>query len=1830
MSSWRMCSLSPTSEFREYVKQQKPIENRKDIEISAHTNDLLFPGKDLELMNLKKLISERRSFNTLSKYAVKIQSTFRMFVAKKSYRLFINNYRKMKNQKTKLVFAILLLQTKIASPKRKKMYKIIANNPMLKIKCDRGFYISSFSTFTITNLIMLPNYVDQRKIVKFVKLIYANSLRNIFEIWRIFAAKARKENRCKTNFKLDEMSRVRFGLFYTSFYVWLRYTKLKNSNYHKNISITQGANIPQWNRYIEKRKAIEERQMKADNKYLSKLKQNTFQAFYNLIIFQRRQNESIFIADLRQKRRLMLLSLRGWMKFLVDKNNLHQSKRYVFHRWLSAVHKRKHFELLYETLQRRHNLYLKYHCFAAFIKNKKICEICQTSSYIKLQQKPSLALYFIALLQKDSISEAICHCFNAWLNFIRRRRKWNQFVYADINESEYVIEKKRTMAILLHKKVRPNSNKIAIVSKSFKRKTLNLYSRVVTDNEFEGSNMFLFVNDAQKAYEIQEQEKNSNGIKNIRKLFFNSWQTLDPSPSLFQRLAIINVGKKIIERNWNNSSLSEKCIHQFQSATKYLTKYNITSEDQFRKILKLIQENNRRAYTNRKLCIYRDRLIIRSHEMHNISSNEMKKLFQNFTSSDKIMLANQDILSTFKVLVPIIQFTQIDETTQEGLPFFVIHGCSSRIPNFQSAIKEIHNKIAQDNARTKVARQIASHFDKLIIGNDNLKANKINIKTNIQADSFQKTPSTRIRTRRKTGFLEKLALKFPGLSRKAKILHSQLEEKHKEESAASTAHENDDDGDEMITHTKTNIGEQLALERSENSTIFNDLVANTLSEKFAPEKSLFGITKETNNGEDEYEKEEEEEDYDEEHIQMKKKFNAILEERKKKLASGMNIAEVQESGGQFSNAVIKSISVLDDLPDPQPKNKYQLFLEILFGRQRHQNYIPENLRTRLIEELNFRKNPVPTKGIITRNQMVNVSPTLELYRKSQRNYESMNTNLEKEDESENASSAHNFSNKTSQSCKFRNQKQVPQHQDLQNSESYSDQNQDLQNSNFPEGEDLKAIENNSTTSDAQISDSTNQKKKLTSNNQKVNQNNLKYQMKSKQKNAQNDKQSNIHNSKLNEAHSESQINQNTSITFNSRRYRKMHFTSNTKDQSENLQQSDSNKAQLEQLNKSDESDKSKSDNEYFYDYDDEFKKVKDFLTEDEIKTLYPEETKVKKKKKQKDSDVDIEYDTGKLGIFVKNDSNQNIPSFDASGSIKDNNQSNTTTFLNIHDNKEINSSNEPHADKDNSNELLNEKDNLPSKKKDGSSFDINKLIYASPFINMESSNKIIKESNENNNMMNDQTNPDITSNAITNDSQKNLSSGGNGVEELNKKDDRILSFLALDTVNKVVFHILEKAVIEEEEGLLVDIDPDDLPTKSQQSKEEPQKQRKFRYTKKITFRPFKSRLRKNIKKKKNGPIIISQQHELTPSMIEIVRETSPLKGLLYTGGNIKKVQGSPSQLSTSSMHSRQSNTPINYLYGRKKITRPGTTISSSYTLNTPSPTTVTTTTMVNSSNNMPISKSHPKLSSSVNTNARQTNTPNIVYDQSVTSGSKGDTSKVVNFSGGGRGITGSSEKSSNLNFVSMKIKNQKRVQQLRPLTSHSRNDLQLNFQPLQIIKKQGLYQDSNGGEIDSCSNETKSLYIDKIDVPIDNDIHNLSRINVDVPNPISNTRNSKVLNPSNIKKVRFKEFKQAGQKTDLSNQVKKDDDYNYNAVAVQYRRDKIGNLDAMIGPTGVIHKKKKNNQKELQHSSENDYSYHDYIDLNSIDLVEMMNILPYVISEAEIDEVISHANVRNS
>ncbi|OHS92955.1 hypothetical protein TRFO_12139 [Tritrichomonas foetus] len=960
-----------------------------DLRVSTptpQTANLLFPRRENpEYESIHRVIQSRRNVRKIDLSATLIQKTFRMFKIRKEFRKLMHSHHLFRTKNTKIFFYNILLTTINAKVDRRRIFNKLIESSIFSYKYFKGYKPATNEIFAATGLVSIPPCITGEKLAKFVKLMFGAKLRQYLIEWHLAARKLRYLANQQKNFRHDKMSLIRCGNFYACFILWYNYTKLTRN---KIKDLTTGQ-VPQWDNFMKNRDYKFDQIQKAHRQRSKILKENSIQAL-RMLVLQHRRKQFIYEQSVQfNTKKKMKLALAGWVKFLIMQQNKSVTMRFVFRRWLQAVQRRKHAQMLLKAFKERHEYYQKRYMISLLLKNRKVSKCLNMYQYLRIMQKPSLAMYFVSLLRKDPYSEAISHTFSAWISFVRRRRRWMHYVFSNEVATEYTPKKKVILAAF-RRRPPPPITPICLYSGRFKKESVIMYHDVMNE-QVDPAQIYLVVN-GDTPEDIKQKAQSTRTQSQQRKIFFKLWLTQKNDMSLFMRTSIVYCAKKQSQNQKDSETPAEQCFRQYKKVIAFLAEMNLASDGKFTAAQNTIIENNKRNLQNRKACIHRDNLIILAHDSHNDavdlhSANDTFKADASFVQTQQIVEASESLVKSFQPLIPLTQLGHILEQPNEN-KFVWVLGCSSKLVNFRPTIHECHLIIHNDMVRSEIGHDVASRFDRLLAGRDVSASNSRNrAHSNSRVDAFSRFKGDEPpKSRPSTGFNEKLSSKFPLKNRKGQVMGKETGEFN----MPNAPTEEEDTLDSML------MSESLSMVGNTSSMFYNGLgslsslmqnasmnIFNSMADK-SNEFILNNINEEIRINQMEKIQEEKREI-----IKPKRKVVKQVEEKP------MEATEIDYTlVDGFDKATMLSLKQARDVQSPKASKKYKLFLEILFGRagKDANNAQISALRRKIITEYRMRKPSLASNGIATKGSTRPITALLESYRReSTRDYSSEST-----------------------------------------------------------------------------------------------------------------------------------------------------------------------------------------------------------------------------------------------------------------------------------------------------------------------------------------------------------------------------------------------------------------------------------------------------------------------------------------------------------------------------------------------------------------------------------------------------------------------------------------------------------------------------------------------------------------------------------------------------------------------------------------------------------------------------------------------------------------------
>jgi len=963
------------------------FESKKYHDTTTTVTNFLNIKADYSYIQLRKNMQIKKNCSEEDIAASVIQRNYRKYRTRSKFIRFLNQYKTMHERTYSPYFYCFALLANLTNENRSRFFNLINRRLIWGRKLSRTHQSVSFSSFNVINQFMIPYTMDEDKLVKFVRIMYAHRIRQMLIEWRIIARKASVKRKKIEGFRLDHMNRHCFRLIYVPFTLWLRYSKEKH-----NRKYSPSGSIPEWDNYNLQKKQMLLRKNAASEHYNNRIASRGLYSLRSQVLEKQREQTELENSNIFRLKQNMRFALKGWLKFISKKKDTTNSMKYSLFKWLRVVQVRKHTRLLMNLFKKRHETYQLRLSFGALIKNNVISKVLSINSYIKIYEKPSLALYLVHSLLKDENSAALCKAMNGWIQYVRKRRLWQQFVFSNILKSDYQITKIKTIRAIRHKDMNNLPSQV-LFSKDFRKETIGLYQDIIEQHN-EPLRPFLVLGSTLSNI-IQSMMAEAKTSYQQRDAFFRSWFIIPQNESLFTRVCILHTLQKSSNSSFEKEPYHKRVKALYEDSVSSLVEMGFGSEDKFLFLLKKISENNLMARSNRNKCQHRNRMIIIAHESH-LNALDLQKIHPVFRSinddqiNQKIIEETKDVTSFLKPVIPLTYFVG-PPNTQNDTFLTDPKGCKSSMYSFRKELIELRNKIKTDRIRSEIGFDTITRFDSLIGGSSQSFAQK-NIRTNTRIESYSRNLEVS-KPKPRSGMNDKLNRIFRVTSRRPRVLSKETLESHfgkfvgeideKEEEDSKDL--SDEEGKPILPTNHSN----LSLDRSNRSQFFGDMsnfvnVMKTTSMKiFEMSKSFYS------NNEDNRITDIEEENSSGSRVQSTpdsprpqdlKKTNSIIGHPTESI-----IEQTIKTNGYaegFSDELMQSISQSENPNIPDADSKYKLFLEILFGNaSRESTFGPLNsMKKRLISEFKTRKASMASHGIVTKGITRPVTSLVEKYR----------------------------------------------------------------------------------------------------------------------------------------------------------------------------------------------------------------------------------------------------------------------------------------------------------------------------------------------------------------------------------------------------------------------------------------------------------------------------------------------------------------------------------------------------------------------------------------------------------------------------------------------------------------------------------------------------------------------------------------------------------------------------------------------------------------------------------------------------------------------------------
>lgn len=901
------------------------------------------------------VVSDHKTLSDIA--AATIQNQWRIYKVHQRFRKFLFAWRKIRLKRERPIFNLLLLNSFVGGEKRKKYYEETNEH---KISW-RDLYIhvkkSSFELFTATNLMFIPITEDDRTLLQFTRQCGKHLLSKVFNEWRIINKKNRK---LRTITRYDTLAIHKFGCLYTTFEVWYKYTLLKKKQYTT-------AEFPQWNNIIRKKKIRQQTYENAVHLFDKTIKRRTITALANKMAARRIQEDVVKDADHFRERQIMKTGSAAWAKFMNQKKAKQRLIRTCIFNWWVLSQSKKHNKMLFSIFQERSSYLKKRTSLNAFMKNVKIEKAIEINGTMKITNNMSLSLWLAFTLMKKPDNAAISLAFHGWKRFCRGRRFWIHFIFSEIRATQYDPLKRRAFEILKKSKNKtiPNQN---FSSKPFQVESVQLYETVMTKTDNRGEFYLLsYDNEIQK-----ELEQTKTPLQQIN-VFTKLWQKTKSDGILFRRCVLLYKAKQ--EMKNITETIPERTKRLYMASMNNLSLMGYMSEEKWRQVIKLMNENSKRMFRNRQKSLHNDNMIMLSFDAHGEAIQYEKKstFFKTLQKPYKIQsqpLPMEDILPLSSI------------KPAENVPeFVVVQGVRSVPTSFKAQLKAIRKQIANDMLKMSTDKSDKKHL-KILAQSTAQEQRRRSTNTNIHNESFNPNDkSEEVAIRPSTGINDKLRGVFPPIYKKGTAnLNVQLV-KFSNDFDYEDA-KRDDDDDENIPLNALEMSqaarEMLSEARFMQSMTFGSSFANFLSSSGKISSFSSSNTLPTFEDENTTERSQESiiEETNEEMSETESQRTARTTGRKSILKE-----DKEEHGEEEDFTTMKTLSELDDPEDHMKSKRYTDFLNILFGKSITINASSKltNLRKRIKDEIMSRRANAAAGLDIVGNSF-GISGVLEEYR----------------------------------------------------------------------------------------------------------------------------------------------------------------------------------------------------------------------------------------------------------------------------------------------------------------------------------------------------------------------------------------------------------------------------------------------------------------------------------------------------------------------------------------------------------------------------------------------------------------------------------------------------------------------------------------------------------------------------------------------------------------------------------------------------------------------------------------------------------------------------------
>lgn len=895
-----------------------------------------------------------------------IQNCWRKYRVKSYFIRFIRKYKAIHQRSYSSFFYNLAIQRSTDPEKRKRFFAIITRRLLWGRKLALNYHQLSFEHWNVCNLYLVPNYIDDEKLVQFVRKIYAQRMRNMLLEWLVVTRRNAKRRAAVDNFHIINSNHHVFKKLYAPFLLWKIITK---NLYFDRSEFNHIPEIQNYNEYL----IIQEKKKKdADKQHLVFVGKRVIQALYNKKLQKYADREQEKFGDEYNIKRCMKYSLKAWISTITYQKELTKTKMLALSKWHNVTNSKRQLLKLLDMFQDRHRQYQKLYILNIFKKNLHINTILHTHGYIKIQSFPSLARFFAFTIAGNESLACIASAMYGWLVYVRRRKNWQYFVSANIINTNYNHTKGKALAALRTRRFAPHP--YGFVAPHFQMQTYKVYKTAINHQ----LSPFLLLSGPESA-EIEAKISSAQTRYERRETFFQAWLTTKQDMSLFMRAALIANARARDYKKKNEMSSDDKKVESFKRAMNTLKALNLSTKEKFNKVQKEIQKNNEKALRNSTASMRRMMMLITAIDSH-AAAIDFEKLDPFFRTVKTVQLVGEvqkasDQLSL--IYSPLTDISQMGknftDTTNNDEP-----GQFERLeikkPGFDKQFEEMKVIVFIEKKRAQAAQAATSHFSTLLNRADFVQENQGKQTTNTKVTTFAKNSTEDVHPRKRDGMIEKYSKMFPQYSNKRKLRISSS----KELLNLSVESKEEEDSAELLKISRDNTKATLSSDSLTRSSFFSvggfesalrASAVRMLDAKINHDDKNAQMPQ-INEQEEDYESETEEE-VPELKLGDKKETQQVKKQSSKKI----------QFGDGFNDTIMKSALAANGFDDPDVSNRYKTFLQIMFGKQGRdtpQSVQIQQIKRKIINEYKNRKFAAP--GIITQGVARPVTSVIESYR----------------------------------------------------------------------------------------------------------------------------------------------------------------------------------------------------------------------------------------------------------------------------------------------------------------------------------------------------------------------------------------------------------------------------------------------------------------------------------------------------------------------------------------------------------------------------------------------------------------------------------------------------------------------------------------------------------------------------------------------------------------------------------------------------------------------------------------------------------------------------------